>query len=80
MLSYIVGSGDENRVGTGRQMRHTAPAMRQRARSAGSRVGQGAAAASGGLDGAGTLGQATTDPRVVWLLFVAPPKIILFID
>lgn len=83
MLFYVVDSclGVVNREGTGRHIRHSAPARRQRARCAGWGAGQGAAAAKGGRAGAGTLGHATTDPRLVWLLFVAPPeyKIIIFI-
>lgn len=61
------------RVGMGRQTSQAAPARHQRARCAGASSGQGAAAASGGRDGAGTRGQATTDPlRVAWLLLVPP--------
>lgn len=61
------------RVGTGRQASQAAPAKHQRARCAGAAPGQGAAAARGGLVGAGTRGHATTDPlRLVWLLLVPP--------
>lgn len=70
------GGGAAKRVGTGRQASHTAPApaRHQRARCAGAAPGQGAAAASAGLVGAGTRGQATTDPlRFAWLLLAAPP-------
>lgn len=68
--------GDENLVGTGRQTRHTAPVRHQRSRGEGSGVCHGAAAASGGRDGAGTRGHATIEPRVAWLLLVVPPEII----
>lgn len=56
------GAGGANRAGTGRQASQTAPARHQRARCAGAAAGQGAAAASGGRDGAGTRGHATIDP------------------
>lgn len=62
--------GVVNLVGTGRQANHTTPGRHQRTGC----VGQGAAAAKGARDVAGTRGHATTDPlRFVGLLFVAPP-------
>lgn len=65
-------------MGTGRQTSQAAPARHQRARCVGAAAGQGAAAARGGRDGAGTRGHATTDPlRFVWLLLVPPEGKIL---
>lgn len=60
------GVGEVNREGTGRQASQ-APAKHQR--------GQGAAAASGGREGAGTRGHATIDPlRLAPLEFAVVPE------
>lgn len=69
------GVGALKREGTGRHDSQTpAPARHQRARCAGCLAGQGAAAARGGREGAGTLGHATTDPlRLAGLLLLVPP-------